>query len=403
VSTAPRIVLLTLDPEFEDRLRESFDARLNGSLLRWPHGPGQRHPIMTTRDLLGEQAVDVVALGPGVLLDEALDLALRVEYERPDVSVVLVTPPTPQVWERALRAGVRDVIAPDATPADLRETLERAALVAERRRASLPIGQPEPALSGRVITVLSPKGGSGKTTMAANLAVGLAASAPGEVVVVDLDVQFGDISTALQLDAETSIADAVRGGDVLDPMALKVHLAPHPSGLFALCGPESPAAGEEITATHVLEVLKVLAGEFRYVVVDTSAGLNEHALAALELSTDIVAICSMDVPSVRSLRKELAALDQLGMTHATRHFVLNRSDARVGLDIGDVEATLGMRVDVAISSSRAVPLSMNQGTPILMTEPRSAIGRQLGQMVQLFTDKPEASPTGLLRRRKGAR
>ena len=115
-----------------------------------------------------------------------------------------------------------------------------------------------------------------------------------------------------------------------------------------------------------------------------------------------------DVASARAARKELEAFDALGLTAQQRHFALNRADARVGLSAGDIEATVGLKVDVSIPSSRAVPVSMNQGTAVLETDRRSSVGRAFGELVNRFHIAPQApagapSSGGLLRRRKETR
>jgi pilus assembly protein CpaE len=170
------------------------------------------------------------------------------------------------------------------------------------------------------------------------------------------------------------------------PTMVKVFLATHASGLYALCAPESPAEGDAVSHEHGALALRLLASEFSVVVVDTGAGLHEHSLAAIEVSTDLLVVCTTDVASVRSLRKELDALDHLGMTAQRRHFVLNRSNAKVGLDLGDIEDAIGMKCELTLPSSRSVPLSMNVGSPVIETDPRSPVARQLQRLVERFTE-----------------
>lgn len=383
----PRVLLSTPNAAYEQRLRQAFGGEpLNGE-LQWVRDDVDAealiHQAMSAN-------VDVLALGPDFPLEEALSIASALDRQRPDVSVVLVTHATSSLYQQALRAGVRDLLAPDALDAEVREVFERAAQVSKDRRTTLRSAEAN-TTAGRVITILSPKGGTGKTTVTTNLALALAEAAPGKVVLVDLDLQFGDAVSGLGLVPEHTMADAARAVKGLDAMTLKVFLTPHPSDLYTLCAPELPAQGEEITAEQATQVLQLLASEFDYVVVDTSAGLGEHALAAIECATDLVLVCSMDVPSVRGLHKELAALDQLGMTSQARHFVLNRADSRVGLDVDDVEAALGLQVDVALPSTRVVPLSVNQGTPAITADPRSPIARKLRELADRFTDGPAAS------------
>ena len=147
------------------------------------------------------------------------------------------------------------------------------------------------------------------------------------------------------------------------------------------------------------EILRLLANEFRFVVVDTSPGLDEHTLAAIDEATDLVLVCSMDVPNVRGLRKEIAALDAMKIHGPKRHFVLNRADSRVGLDVDDVVATVGMPVDVELPSSRSVPLALNQGTPLIESDPRSPIARQFMGLVERFVEVPDDGG-GLFRKRR---
>jgi len=158
---------------------------------------------------------------------------------------------------------------------------------------------------------------------------------------------------------------------------MKVFLSPHESGLYAMCAPDSPIEGDSVTYEDGARAIRLLGAEFPVVVVDTAAGLDASTLAAVEMSTDVVFVCTTDVASVRALRKELDALDGLGMMNHLPHFVLNRADARVGLDRGDIESVVGLRVDVAVPSSRAVPLSLNQGQPIALSQPRSPIAKPL--------------------------
>jgi pilus assembly protein CpaE len=261
-----------------------------------------------------------------------------------------------------------------------------------------------------VITVLCPKGGAGKTTVATNLAIGLAREAPGRVAIVDLDLQFGDVASALRLMPEHTFSDAARTAQSLDATALKVFLTHHPKELFALCAPDSPVDVDDITAESIETVLGLLVDSFNYVVIDTASGLDEAALIALEHSTDLVLLSSTDVPTVRSTQKEVQALRIIGNPTQQWHFVLNRSDARTGLGRNEVETTVGLPVDVAIPESRALPVSLNQGTPILDFDPRAPASQALAQLLNRFSQngkaraaepQPQSSGSGF-RRRKAA-
>jgi pilus assembly protein CpaE len=274
----------------------------------------------------------------------------------------------------------------------LRGALDRAGLLASGRRRVLRPVEETARYTGRVITVASPKGGVGKTTVSTNLAIGLTRSAPQSTVLVDLDVQFGDVASALGLTPEYSLPDAVHGPASEDTMVLKTFLTQHPSGLYAVCGAESPAAGDTVTAEDVGRLLAALAREFRYVVVDTAPGLSEPTLAALDRATDVVMLTSMDVPGVRGLRKELDVLRELCMIPAGRHVVMNFADPKGGLSVRDVETTIGTGVDVVLPRSKAAPMSTNAGVPLLQSGQRDPMTKELRRLVSRFAATPLMKP-----------
>jgi pilus assembly protein CpaE len=384
------ILLVTPDTEFEAQVKRAFDGELAAE--RWwdkrlPH----LDPETAARDIAGFEA-RVVVVGPGVTTSVGLALAEAFDVLCPEVCVVLVAKPTTRLWEQALRAGVREILPAGADDGQVVEALDRAGAAAARRQAGVGIaGQREEVPRGRVITVLSPKGGAGKTTVATNLAAQLARDAPGRVVIVDLDLQFGDVASGLGLGPHSTVADAARINGRLDRTAIKLFLEPHSSGLYALVAPHFPAEADEVSADTAAHVVDVLAGEFSYVVVDTAAGLDEYALAATERSDDVVLVCVTDVPSVRALRKALDAMDLLGMTKPRRHLVLNRSDDRVGLSGRDVEATVGIPIDASVPTSRSVQISINQGAPVVESDPRAPAARALADLARRFVREPATS------------
>ena len=383
------VIAAAVDAAFERRLRGLLPAPFDDTVKRWDG------PLSMDTDV-GEMAKEspaVVILGPELAEDAVFELARRFDRDHPAICVLIVTEPAPDTWRKAVAAGVRGVIAPSASDDEWRAHLEGALDVARRRVTGAALAPARP----RTITVISPKGGAGKTIVSTNLAVGLALRAPGKVVLIDLDLQFGDVAYALGLTPQHTIADAVSALEDLDATTLKVFLTRHQSGLYVLCAPAEPAEAEEVTTTATCAILRLLAAEFRYVVVDTSSGLGEHTLAALELSTDIVLVSDMDVPSVRNLRKALDALDLLGMRASQRHFVLNRADSRVGLDKEDVAAAAGIAIDVELPSSRRVPLSLNAGMPLVLGSPRSPMARRIAQLVERLERSPGA-PGGGARR-----
>jgi pilus assembly protein CpaE len=351
-------------------------------LHRWNDDIGMIDPEVLVKLVVADEplVVCVAADVPAVL---ALDLCRLIDQEHPDVGVVLVREPTPALWREAAQAGVRDVIAPDAVLSELLPAVQRAAERAERIRAALAVPDAQ-RVSGRIIVVLSPKGGSGKTMVASNLAVALAGTNSGATALVDFDCVFGDVATALNIVPAHTLGQLVTA-PTFDSTLLKVFLERHErSGLHVLAGSGLPEDGDAVTDEVAGRVLDTLARDFAYVVVDTAAGIDDRALAAIERATDLVLVATMDVASIRNLGKEISTLDRLGIREARRQFVLNRADARVGLEMADVEAAVGMTATVSIPSSRLVPLAMNQGRALVLDEPDSTVARELAGLAATF-------------------
>jgi pilus assembly protein CpaE len=373
-----RFVLITPNADFDSRLRQAVAGGLQGGVQTFltnilPAGP---YDLFAQ---LNQEQPEVLILGPDLPIEEALRLATVLDVQVPDLMVLLVSEPDPTLILQAMRAGVRDVLSPSADPALLRVLLERACQsFANRHRVEQ---GPVENQKGAVIGVFSPKGGVGKTTIATNLAVGLGQLAPMSVVLVDLDLQFGDVASGLYLNPERTVTDAVSPAAAQDTLVLKAFLTVHPASIYALCAPVSPVEADFITPEQVTRLLEQLAEEFQYVVVDTAPGLPEIGLAAMEACTDVVWVSAMDVPSVRGLRSGMDILRQLEILPEGRHVVLNMADSKCGLSVQDIEATIGAPVDVSVPRSRAVALSTNRGVPVLLDAKKDPAAKGLSQLV----------------------
>ncbi len=183
------LVLATENAEFEARVRDAFDGELDGPLRYW-RDDLLDDPRECVR-ALANGGTRVVALGPGLSEDQALQLAQTFDEQRPDISVLIVAKPSTGLLRSALRAGARDVISPETPSAELHEAIERAFTTAANRGNA----DDDEGSDRRVIVTLCPKGGAGKTTLSSNLALGLAKAVPGDTVILDLDLQFGDVAS----------------------------------------------------------------------------------------------------------------------------------------------------------------------------------------------------------------
>ena len=360
------LILMTPSLAFVQQCRVALGG--TGATLEhaWGH---QDVDIEQLLDLARASQPHLISIGPGIGSDAAVELAEVVGRELPDAVVILFAVPADQLWRDAARAGVRDIIDPNIEVAELRGTLLRDLNAARERWEKL--NASSLAQQGQVITVISPKGGSGKTMLSSSLAVALTRLDVGSVALVDLDLQFGDVPTALSIVPEYSIYDLAHAADELDATTVKVFLTAHPSRLFVLAAPVTPAEAERISLDTVDRVLALLRRAFDFVVIDTGAGVDEFALKAIEIADDVIALSSMDVASSTSLKKELRILDQIGLTGARRHLVVNRVDSGIGLTVLDIEELMAMRAVVRIPRKRSVLAAMNQGRALTEVNARS--------------------------------
>ncbi len=356
-------------------------------------------PDVTTT-LQGQHRPRTVVLGPHVALRDALALAGELRLTRPEVGIVLQRATVDAaVLAEALRAGVREVVPADDT-AGLVEAVRRS----DELGTAL-LRRVEPAAHsglGQVVTVFSAKGGCGKTTISTNMGAALADGGRRRVVVVDLDLAFGDVAIALQLFPVRTIADAMpMGVDDLDFAALQTLLTPHSPGLTTLVAPVEPGAADGIPAALVTRILELLRENFDFVVVDTPPAFDDQVLAAFDLSDSIVLLATLDIPALKNLKLTLETLDLLSYPRERWRIVLNRSDSKVGLSISEVEKTLRTGITAQVPSSRDVPASINRGVPIVLDDPKHPVSVAIRQFAE--NDVAGATPVTVPEQVRGDR
>ena len=336
----------------------------------------------------------VVVLGPASANPEGLAEVAQVLYGRREVATVLVTEElSADVLHMALRSGVRDVIP---VPIDSRQLLEAVARVGQEllpAEVALIDSTKRPGFGdgvddeqGRVTTVFSTKGGAGKSMLAVNLGVALARKKPERpVVLVDADLQFGDIAVMLKLAPRHTIVDAIGSLDRLDSNLMRQLLMRHePSGLLVLAAPLEPSFADQIHAAEMGQIISVLRTFCSHVVVDTPGYFNEIVLGLLEESDDILMIAGLDIPNIKNVKVALQTLRLLNIPTSKIHLVLNRSNSRVKLDVAEVEKTLQLKADLLIPSDIAVPQSVNRGVPVVLDARKSGVARAIERLANMF-------------------
>jgi pilus assembly protein CpaE len=348
-----------------------------------------------------------IVIGPTVDLEAAAALADTLRVTRPAVSVVLIRRRVDtSVLAEALRSGMREVV-------DERDLTGLGAAVGRAFEVwqALTGGSATPTATarGQLITVFSPKGGVGKTTIAVNLAVALSQGGARKVCLVDLDLAFGDVAITLQLFPARTIADAVHLQSGLDFAVLEPLLTEYRDQLAALVAPVQPDAKDNIPPALVGQILSLLKANFDHVVVDTSPAFDEFVLQAVDETDEMLLVTTLDVPTLKNVKVAVETLDLLNFPKAKRHLILNRADDKVGLSKEKVESTLGMPVAAAIPTSSQVAHATNSGEPILVGQPKHQVSQAIRKLAANLaalaphqpgspTDRAPGSRRSLLRR-----
>ena len=342
-----------------------------------------------TRTLQEANRDPLLVIGPEVDMHQACDLSELARVERPELGVILLRRRLDVgVLAQALRAGVREVLTVD----DLTGLADAARRSRELTAKVAGHGGDAGSSEGRVITVFSAKGGVGKTTFSTNLGAYLA-SKGSRVLLVDLDLAFGDVAISLQLLPQNSMSDLIAMSGHLDAQGLASIVTKHESGLDVAAAPSEPSDADRIPGVLVGEALRVARRAYDYVVIDTPPAFTEHVLAAFDVSDVLVLIATLDIPAVKNLRLSLDTLDLLGNPKESRVVVLNRSDAKVGLRAEDVVAAIRQDIAVMVPSSPSVPASVNRGVPIILDEPKHPVSGALRDLADKYLTVQVASAT----------
>jgi pilus assembly protein CpaE len=246
------------------------------------------------------------------------------------------------------------------------------------------------ARHGRIVTVFSPKGGTGKTVTATNLAACFAKYEKKRTLLLDLDLQFGDAAIMLGLEPEKTIYDLVVAPGELDSEKLAGYVTKHTSGLDILPAPLRPEDAELVTESKLARLLEVARESYDMIVVDTSPFFHGPMLATLDRSDELLMLCGLDVPTLKNVRLSLQTLELLSFPASRIRFVLNRANSKVGMKKKEVEGALDITIGFEIPSDRAVPLGVNKGAPPAIADTGCDFAKAVRAVAKALVSQPEA-------------
>jgi pilus assembly protein CpaE len=363
--------------------------------------------IRLTREL----RPDIVLMDINMPDVDGLEATERLFREVPGVATIMMSVNDDSDYvRRAMMAGARGYLVKpfnsDELVASIRGVFVRRPELTESLVAVGPGTNPhERNKKGRIVAVFSPKGGVGRTTLAVNLAVA-AASLEKSVALVDADLQFGDAAVLLNLDAKKgSFADVATELSQGNPDGVEAALLTHRSNVHVLLSPPSPDAAETITEEHMRTVLDRLTQGHDLVVVDCATHLDDTTLAILDVADQILMPVTLDMTAILSTRVFLEVGERIGYRDGKVTVVLNRADSNHGIQVEDVERSIGRKVDhMVVSDGRAAVHALNLGVPFVLGNKRARVSEDIMALARSYfaeaAPEPEApAPRPRLERR----
>jgi pilus assembly protein CpaE len=350
------------------------DAATRARVKRWVGGKGVRVVGESDDARAGLRLArglqpDLVLLELTPQATSAMELVKQIRAEFPDAGIILsASDASPDLILSSIRAGAQEFVARPIDEAELEKAIDHIkrlnghAAHAKRRR-------------GRMISVATPKGGTGATSFTANLGLALNERTHSKIALVDMSFTFGDLGVMFDAAPKYSLADALVEG-VIEESKLRSVLVSHESGLHILNVASSPEVAEEITRQHVVELMGMLTSMFDYVLIDIGRQLDDRTVEVLELSDDVMLICELDIPTVRNAVCFSGLMEKLKVSRDKLHLVINRYHKKSRLSFDDVETLVGRKVYWSIPND-FLPMSVgiDRGVPAVQDAPKSKVAK----------------------------
>jgi pilus assembly protein CpaE len=317
------------------------------------------------------------------------------------VQVVILSVQSDQNYmRRAMLVGARDFLTKPPMGDELISAIRRAGEMAQAEKAkaarvqAIPlVGVPGVAASyggpkGKIVVVYSPKGGTGCTTLAVNMALALN-SPETRVALVDGNLQFGDVAVFVNEQGKNTVLDLAPRADELDAEIVEEVMVKHSaSGLHILAAPTRPEYAEKVSSAQFSKMLEFLTNLYAFVIVDTAPALSDLTLATIDVSDLIVLITTQDIPAIKNSRLFLDLLNSLGIRRDRVMFVMNRFDKKVNITPERVAENLKQEVALVIPADEATAVkAVNRGVPFILDNKAQPIARSVASLAEMVRNK----------------
>lgn len=348
--------LASLKQQLEKEISIAVDPRI--------YGYGEAFEMLKSRNGVIIAVVDINRDA-----ERAFSVGEQIKSKLANVRLVMTSPTgTPDAILRAMRSGAEEFIP---QPFNWTEVLNSFESIRKKIETIAPKGSER----GHIVAISSNKGGVGSTTAATNLAANLVAKKKS-VCLVDLVLQFGSVTSFLNIDASYTILDLVKNLKRIDPLFLDGSLVKHASGIRVLAEPFYAEDARRITPADIDEILDVLAQSFDYVVVDTPKEFDDMLALVLDKANLILFITEMDVPSLKSAHRALELFERMGIYDQKIRLILNRYVKSKLMTLESVEKALGVKVYWTLPNNYPVAIAaVNQGLSIHECDPKSDIAK----------------------------
>lgn len=322
---------------------------------------------------------------------DSLQMTKELTLQYPMISVVIISINDDIAFlKEAMLAGAKEYLIKPLLPEELNGSLHKVADM-NRQRLKVFKGDAEglvrekvmPGASHKLVCVYGTKGGVGKSVICTNLAVEMARRYKNKIGLIDLDLQFGDICILMDLTPRKTISELMQESDIMDEGLLEDYMYER-NGVHVLAPPNKPELAELVTAEGVARILGLCREMYTYTFVDTPSFIDETTLTALEMADMVLLVISLDLPTIKNVKKGLDVLKSLKLLPKTR-LILNRSSGVAGIEAMDVEKILDMKIRGEVpSDGKLVVASVNKGIPFVKLNPKAPITKSIADIIGLI-------------------
>lgn len=371
-----RVLFADADREGREQFRKILGELKNSELV------GMARDGQEAAQLALQLRPDVLMVNEKLPVMDGYRVSRIVCLGAPEVKTVVIGEHlTKETTKKAMHSGVRDLLAFPLKSEDVLAAITELATLDEERNSPEYQAVADPKKTPRVIVVTGAKGGIGKSTIATNLAVGLAKQTGDKVALIDLYTQFGDVPTMLNIVPKRTIMDLAPLYEELDEQLVEDHMCQHESGLRVLVGSVEPVALEAIPVPAIEAILNVLRLSYRFIVVDMPPFLHATNLYVLSYCSHLLLVANLfDVTTVSDAKKFFQIIEGKYVAKEKIHLVLNRSSKFNRLVVSDVIRALDHPVAAEIPNDSRLVYAVNQGVPIVLSRPNSPVAQSIRRL-----------------------